>query len=260
MTLRILFFGGNGHSAARLTPAIQALATPGAPPMTLQSVPYPGFEGRPRASSFDTFLDEVAAAADALRAPPGEPASSTILYATGVGGLLVLSLRAKGALRDVPALFQAPVLWGLERRLMPRVMRLGLAQIALRRAFASPFFQRRFTRKHFLHPPPEAVISDFFNGYAACAALPDFFDWLTPSLLRSLEARLKDDPSLLDKITFLWGERDTVVPPAEIAWTEQAIGHALPVLRFEGWGHYPMIDDPQAWVREVYRVATAASL
>jgi Alpha/beta hydrolase family len=252
--LRVLFFGGNGHSAARLDAAQAALAALAPPPFELVSVPYPGFEGRPRAPSFEAFVSEVAASALALCGP------RTVVYATGVGGLLVLKLRACGALRDLPAVFQAPVLWGLERRWMPRLMRLGLAQIALRRAFASPLFQRRFARKHFRALPSPEVTRAFFDGYASCAALPDFFEWLTPALLRSLEARLAEDSALLDRITFLWGALDTVVPPREIAWTEQAIGAKLDVSILSDWGHYPMIDDPESWVREVYRVATAASL
>lgn len=251
---RALFFGGNGHSAARLAPAQAALASLAERPFELVSVPYPGFEGRPRAASFESFLDATAAAADALRGP------GVWAYATGVGGLLVMCLRARGALRDVPVLFQAPVLWGLERRWMPRLMRLGLAQVALRRAFASPTFQRRFVRKHFLTTPSEEVVRSFFEGYAACAALPDFFEWMTPALLRELEAHHASDGALLDGVRFVWGARDTVVPPRELAWTEQALGIRIDVTTVPAWGHYPMIDDPESWVREVSRVAAAASL
>lgn len=251
---RLLFFGGNGHSAARLDLARAALGALPEPPFELASVPYPGFEGRPRAPGFAAFLDATAAAAEALRAP------RTCVYATGVGGLVVLALRARGALRDLPAVFQAPVLWGLARRWMPRFMRLGLAQVALRRAFASPVFQRRFARKHFRAPPSPEVLRAFFDGYAACAALPDFFEWLTPALLRSLEARHAEDPGLLAGVRFLWGERDTVVPPRELSWTEEALGVRLEVTTIPGWGHYPMIDDPASWVEEVSRVAAAAPL
>lgn len=251
---RVLFFGGNGHAAARLDAVQRVLAAAPTPPFELASVPYPGFEGRPRVPDFDAFLDATAAAVTALRAP------RTVLYATGVGGLLVLCLRARGALRDLPTLFQAPVLWGLERRWMPRLMRLGLAQLALRRAFRSPSFQRRFARKHFLRAPSPDTLRTFFGGYETCAALPDFFAWLTPALLRSLEAHFTTDAALLDHIHFLWGAKDTVVPPRELEWTERALGRTLDVTTFPEWGHYPMIDDPESWVREVSRVASAASL
>lgn len=272
---RVLFFGGNGHTDARLDGARRALAqgAAGDPALDLASAPYPGFEGRPRAPSFDAFLDAVAAACAAPAAPgaspgavaggaatPGAAAPNTLIYATGIGGLLVLCLRSRGALRGVPVVLQAPVLWGLERRWMPRLMRLGLAQVALRRAFASPRFQRRFAAKHFRRPPSDEELRAFFGGYAACAALPDFFAWLTPALLRRLEASHAEDPSLLGGVQFLWGEEDTVVPPREIAWTEAALGVRLPVTLVPGWGHYPMIDDPEGWVREVRRVAAAATI
>lgn len=254
----LLFFGGNGHSSARLDAARRAQGDLDAPRIELASVPYPGFEGRPRAPDFETFLDSVAEVCSSRLAR--DPARRTVVYATGVGGLLVLSLRARGALRDVPVVLQAPVLWGLERRWMPRLMRLGLAQIALRRAFASPLFQRRFASKHFRVPPPPEVLRAFFDGYARCAALPDFFEWLTPALLRRLEARHAEDPALLDGVRVLWGEDDTVVPPRELAWTERALGVKLDVTLVPGWGHYPMIDDPAGWLREVSRVAGAGAI
>ena len=66
--LRVLFFGGNGHSAARHSPAQRALAASASPPFELASVPYPGFEGRPRAPSFDAFLEsDIAQVQETLR-------------------------------------------------------------------------------------------------------------------------------------------------------------------------------------------------
>ncbi len=260
---RVVFLGGNGHAAARLDPARRALAGlagPGAhPPFTLFDVPYPGFEDRPRAESFDHFL---AAVAESIRAHGADEGTGpSLVYATGIGGLLALCLRARGELAGVPLLLQAPVLWGLAHRLMPRVMRMGLAQVALRRAFASPRFQARFARKHFREPPDPAVRASFFEGYARCAALPDFFAWLTPALLRWLEADFAARPEALREIAIWWGERDTIVPVRELAWTEAALGVTWPVRLFPAWGHYPMIDDPPGWVRALSdAVETAAPL
>ncbi len=245
---RLLFFGGNGHCDERLTLVRRALAAT-TTPFELFSVPYPGFEDRPRSPSFEAFLEKTASSIAHM------VTSTTSVYATGVGGLLFLCLRARGAFCEVPAVFQAPVLWGLEKRWMPRLMRLGFAQLALRRAFASPLFQRRFARKHFRVQPSQEALATFFEGYARCAALPDFFEWLTPNLLRTLEAALDGAPNLLDRIRFVWGAKDSVVPPAEIEWTEKALHRALNVQIVPEWGHYPMMDDPASWVSEVNRVA-----
>ncbi|HSS50476.1 MAG TPA: hypothetical protein VLX28_16180, partial [Thermoanaerobaculia bacterium] len=178
LSRRIAFLGGNGHCAARLAAARGVLP----PEVELLDTPYPGFEGRPRARDFEEFLD--AAGAHLREAAPQR------VYAMGIGGLLALCLRARGDLLEIPLLLQAPILWGLERRLMPKVMRLGLARFALTRLFASASFQRRFVSKYFTHVPALETVRAFFEGYARCAAAPDLFAWLNPALLRSLERDL----------------------------------------------------------------------
>jgi hypothetical protein len=263
---RVIFLGGNGHAGVRLDPARRALAelagSHARPPFTIMDVPYPGFEDRPRAGSFDELLLAIAGS---IRAPAGdrrerdEGAGRSLVYATGIGGLLALCLRARGEIAEVPLLLQAPVLWGLARRLMPRVMRMGLAQIALRRAFASSLFQTRFARKHFRRSPDPDLRARFFEGYARCSALPDFFAWLTPELLRRLEADFAARPEALRHIAIWWGERDTIVPVRELAWTKAALGVTWPVRLFPAWGHYPMIDDPSGWVRALSDAVEAAS-
>ena len=238
---RIAFLGGNGHCAARLAAARRHLPAAA----VLLDTPYPGFEGRPRAGDFEEFL---AAVGSHLR-----DAAPDRVYATGIGGLLALSLRARGDLASVPLLFQAPILWGLERRLMPRVMRLGLARRALLRLFATALFQRRFVATCFTHPPSPEMARAFFDGYARCAAAPDLFAWLSPALLRSLERDLAARPAALDGIEVWWGGKDRVVSLQELAWTREALalGERWPVRVFPEWGHYPMIDDPRGWAEEV---------
>ena len=36
-----------------------------------------------------------------------------------------------------------------------------------------------------------------------------------------------------------------------LAWTEQALDVHWPVSIFPSWGHYPMMDEPEEWVRAV---------
>jgi pimeloyl-ACP methyl ester carboxylesterase len=236
---RVSFLGGNGHSAARLEAARRALP----PRVELVDTPYPGFEGRPRAAGLEEFLDAVAS--HLRTASPG------LVYATGIGGLLALCLRARGELAGVPILLQGAVLWGLERRWMPRVMRLGPARGALLRLFATRAFQRRFARMHFTRPPAPDTLAAFFDGYARCTAAPDLFAWMTPALLRHLERELAARPAALGRIRVWWGDRDRVVTPRELAWTRQALGPGAdwPLRVVSGWGHYPMIDEPEAWAR-----------
>jgi hypothetical protein len=235
---RIAFLGGNGHCAFRLTAARRFEEG-----LVLADVPYPGFEGRPRAGDLETFLDEVVAGV-------GAP---SLVYATGIGGLFALCLRARGRLEATPILLQAPVLWGLEHRFMPRVMRRSWARRLVHRVFAARTFQARFVRTHFQRPLSGESRAAFFDGYARCAALPDLFAWLTPALLRRLEHEFAGRRRALDRVEVWWGSRDRVVTPDELRWTRAALGAAWPVRVYRGWGHYPMIDHPGEWVDELRR-------
>jgi pimeloyl-ACP methyl ester carboxylesterase len=230
----VLFFGGNGHTTARLARARAALGDR----FTLLEAPYPGFEGRPPAADFEAFLDVVAAGL-------GMP---SLVYATGIGGLLALALRSRGDL-DVPLVLQAPILWGLEERLLPRVARA--ARPLLPWLFRQPWYQRRFVRQKLAEPLDEAERRAFFDGYAQCAAFGDLFAWLDSPLLRRLEAAFAERPTGLDRIAVWWGARDAVVTVREMEPTERALGRSFPVRIFDEWGHYPMIDAPAAWVDAV---------
>lgn len=239
----VLFLGGNGHCAARLAPARAAL-TQADSPLLLSDVPYPGFEGRPHAADWNGFLSAVSQEISAAREQKG----SLTLYGMGIGGLILLGLRARGELGNAPMIFQGPVLWGLERRLFPGLMRVGLLPKLLPLVFAFGPFRRAFVRKYFTRPPSPALRRAFFDGYAQCRALPDFFRWLTPSLLRALESHFAAHSEGLGNITVWWGGRDRVVSLQELRWTEEALHVQWPVHTFPDWGHYPMIDDPQGWV------------
>ena len=237
----MVFLGGNGHCGARLALAREAL---GCEDVALVDVRYPGFEGRPRAPDLEAFLrcasEEIAAAAGA---------GGTLLYATGIGGLIALCLRARGEWADVPVILQAPVLWGLDRRLMPRLMRLRLARATARRLLATPLFQRRFVGRHFMRRPSAETQAAFFEGYARCTAFSDVFAWFTPRLLRDLETRLTARPEALRRLSIWWGGRDRVVTAEELRCTPAALGVKWPLRIFPEWGHYPMIDDPEGWAR-----------
>ena len=249
MPRRVLHFGGNGHASARLDRAREAIRAR-CPGLELVDVPYPGFEGRPRAGSLGAFLDRLA---ESCRDRPDAA------YASGIGALLALGLRARGELAGVPLVFQGPVLWGLEARWFPRVMRrFPPARGLLALAFRSPAFQARFARKQFTRPPDPATLSRFFEGYARCPAFGDFFDWLTPGWLRALERAFLDRPEALGEIAVWVGGRDHVVGLDEVRATGRALGVRWPVEVFEGWGHYPMIDDPEEWADALRRALEAA--
>jgi pimeloyl-ACP methyl ester carboxylesterase len=231
---RVLFLGGNGHCAFRLAAARKAAVRLG---LTIDEVPYPGFEGRPCPADLDSFLTETA---HVLALAP-------IVYATGIGGLLALCLRARGALRGRRLILQAPVLWGLEHRLMPRLMRLSPMRVAATRLLSFSPLQAAFVRRTFERPLGPDERRAFFEGYRRCRATARLFEWLTPAQLRGLERDFAADRTALDDIEVWWGGRDRVVTTEELRRTERALGVSWPLTTFPDWGHYPMIDAPDAW-------------
>ena len=246
----VVFFGGNGHAGARLAPARAVLDGMGSDaPFEIIDIPYPGFEGRPSAAGREAFLDACAGVASRLAAR-----DDVLVYATGIGALFAVALRAQRRLAAHPVVLQGPVLWELERRWMPRLARAGFAPI-IPRLFAWPAFQRHFVRRHFVAPLAREVRSAFFDGYARCAATADLFRWCHPSWLRDMERTVARDPGTLDGVEVWWGARDRVVGPSELRWTERAISVRWPERTFAAWGHYPMIDDPEAWVRALAATA-----
>jgi hypothetical protein len=242
----VLFFGGNGHCAARLAAVRTVLDHMGpAALFELLELPYPGFEGRPSAAGREAFLADCSRAASDVIAR-----EDVLVYATGIGALFAVTLRARRRLGAHPLVLQGPVLWGLERRWLPRIARAGLAPL-IPRLFAWPSFQRDFVRRHLVTTPDDAARSGFFDGYAHCAAAADLFRWCGPSWLREVERTVAHDPGVLDGVEIWWGARDRVVGPSELRGTERALGVRWPERTFTAWGHYPMIDEPEGWVRAV---------
>jgi hypothetical protein len=243
----VLFLGGNGHAPVRLEPARRALAERGEP-FELRDCPYP------LGSSFEGMLDELEVAIDAWHTEH----DTRLVYATGIGALVALALRARGALLDTDVVLQGGVLWGLEQRWFPRLMRLGPMPRLLAVALRLPATRRRFVTKHFEHAPEPAFQRAFFDGYDDADAFATWFGWLTPALLRRLEHELPARPGALERLEAWWGGRDRVVSLEELRVTERALGVTLPVRDFAAWGHYPMIDDPDGWVEELARAVAPA--
>jgi pimeloyl-ACP methyl ester carboxylesterase len=234
----VAYFGGNGHDSVRLERTREELARLRGHkrPIVLREAVYPGFEGREMASSLDEFLDR---ARDSLSDRP------TLAVGSGIGGLIALTLRARGRL-DAPLVLHAPVLWGLETRLFPKLMRWRAPRLAVTRLFRLPWFQARFVRKHFQRPLDATTRARFFDGYRRCPAFGQLFEWFTPDLLRDLEQRFRAHPERLERAQVWWGDGDLVLGPRERDLTEKALGR-LPwsERRFPGWGHYPSMDAPR---------------
>jgi hypothetical protein len=236
--LVIAYLGGNGHAPARLERVRAELDRDRGdhcPPIEIREAAYPGFEGRATAADLDEFL---------RRTRESLPDRPDLVVGSGICGLIALSLRARGRL-DAPLALHAPVLWGLETRRFPKIMRWRAPRMAVTLLFRLPWFQARFARKHFRGPLDAATRRRFFDGYRRCPAFGQLFEWFTPALLRDLEGRFRADPGLLGGVEVWWGGGDAVLGPLEMEVTEEALGR-LPwsVRTFPAWGHYPSLDVP----------------
>ncbi len=235
----VVFLPGNGHVEERLAPAREAIAAGSSEDsFHLRSVHYDTGLG-----SFEELLQSVAA----------EIQGADLVYGTGIGGLVALALRARGV-TQVPIILQGPVLWGLETRRFPKLMRLPGMPKLLVFMLKRPSVRRRFERKHFEKPLREGLGAPFFGGYGDSRAFAKWFRWLTPALLRQLEPKLRGRADLIDGCRVWWGDRDHVVDLRELRLTERRLSLTFPLRRFPDWGHYPMIDQPTEWVSEVKRV------
>jgi len=243
----VLFLGGNGHAPVRLEPARRALAERG-DPFVLRDCPYP------IGPSFDGMLDELQRTIEAWEAEHPE----RLVHATGIGALVALALRARGALQDTDVVLQGGVLWGLEQRWFPKIMRVGPMPHVLAAALRLPVMRRRFVKKQFEHEPSADFQRAFFDGYDDGDAFATWFGWLTSDLLRRLERELPAQTGSLARLEAWWGARDHVVSLEELRITERALGTTIPVREFDAWGHYPMIDDPEGWVEELARALAPA--
>ncbi len=253
---RVYYLGGNGHAAARLTRARAALddltGRGEVARFELVEAAYPGFEGRASAPSFDAFVATLAEEVNAV--------APALALGTGIGGLIALCLRAAGCLTGVKLCLHAPVLWGLEKRWVPRLVRLGPLRRVLPPLFAARWYQRRFVKKQFTTTLTDEEVAAFFDGYARCAAFADMFDWLTPALLRRLERRFAEEPACLEGVTVWWGAQDRVVTPRELEVTATALGVRWPLVMFDDWAHYPMIEAPESFVRALAEAVAASEV
>ncbi len=237
---------GNGGGAFRFS----RLPRPLADDVDLVALELPGFGEEPAQARIRSAADHGAHLA-ALVARLPRP---RVLLGHGIGGSIALSALQ---VRSGPAVADGPLVDGLilhsivgvdlDRRLFPLLMRPRPVRRAVKHAIASPPV-RVAARGRLFGPDVPAEVSDrFLAEYARCEGFEDAFDWLTPAWFDALRP-------VAVPTSLLWGEDDRVLDVDHVERYRPLVPEAT-VTTVPGWGHFPMVTDPDGYAERVAAIA-----
>lgn len=232
--------GGGGERFART-----AAAVPDG--VAFHAVTLPGFGGVPRDPSLRTLPDYADRLGEmvATAAPAGPP---PVVLGHGIGGSIALDLASRRPELLGGLVLHAPVGADLDTRLFPRVMRTPAVREAVRRLIAARPLRPVWRRAFFPHGAPAADLDRFFEGYRRCAVFGDMFELIDASWFEGL-APVEGVPAVL-----LWGEGDRVLRSGQVPAIRAKVPEATVVV-VPGWDHFPMIEQPDDYAREVVAIA-----
>lgn len=235
----ILALHGNGGGAFRfhrVPPFMPA-------DVRLQAMTLPGFAGKPSDPSLQTVTDYAQYVYETARLE-GDP---LVLLGTGIGGSIALEYAQHYALTLAGLILHAPVGTRLDNRLFPRLMKLPGMRRTGQWVFSARLTRPLFRRMLFTQPLPSEVSERFFSEYRQCQVFGQMFDLITADWFASL--RPIHTPAAL-----LWGERERVLGVDQLADYKALLPRHL-VRVVPDWNHFPMLDQPEAFAREVATLA-----
>lgn len=199
----------------------------------------PGFGRVPR----DPALASLRDYATRLRSLIADEPRPLVLLGHGIGGSLLLELAQFAPEAGDALILHAPVGARLESRLLPRLLRSRAAAAIGQRALASRLLRPLWRRRLLSTPVPRVYLDRFFGEYRSCAVFGDMFALITPEWFASL--RPVPTPGAL-----LWGERDGVLGVDQLEAFRVLLPGCLVSLP-RRWDHFPMVEDPEGYAREV---------
>lgn len=237
--LTILAVHGNGGGAFRF----ERLGAHVPPDVDLVAIDLPGFGGRPlphRPATMELLADALA---DEIAAVDGP----VVVLGHGIGGSIALSA-LQGQTAAAGLILHAPVAARLEQRWFPRLMRPAPVRAAVQWAISS--LPARLLGRLLLFrrgEVPRAYVDRFLREYRRTEAFADMFDLLTAEWFDEL--RPVEVPAVI-----LWGEHDRVLG-ADQANELLRLVPGAPVEHVAGWGHFPMVEQPEEYLERVVALA-----
>lgn len=232
--------GGGGFRFARVAPYLP-------PEVHFVPVTLPGFADAPVDPGLKTLADYARHLGHLAAAQP----APVILLGTGIGGSIILELLQKQPNAAVGVILHAPVGTRLESRRFPALMKLSgmrrFGQWLFSTPLARPLWRRLLFVDHRAIPPD--FLKRFFDEYRQCRVFGQMFDLITAEWYASLKP-------LPIPAALLWGQRERVLKAEHVTDYQQLLPQSR-VRIVPEWDHFPMIEQPADYAREVVLLAHA---
>jgi pimeloyl-ACP methyl ester carboxylesterase len=235
----VLAVHGNGGGGFRFARAAERMP----PEVRFHAVTLPGFAGVPADPDLRSLRDFAVRVREELDQLP----SPRVALGHGIGGSIVLEMLQSTANGTDGVILHAPVGARLDRRLFPKLMAIPGMRWLGRQVFSSAPARPFLRRLLFRGPVPADYSRRFFREYRSCQVFSQMFDLITAEWFSRLGP--VDVPARL-----LWGGRERVLATSHVEAFERLLPRAR-VRVIEDWDHFPMIDAPADYAREIAALA-----
>jgi pimeloyl-ACP methyl ester carboxylesterase len=237
MMLTIIAIHGNGGGAFRFKAMLPFVP----PDIRFKPITLPGFAEIPPDPRIKTMRDY----ADYLRTVITEESRPLVALGTGIGGALLLEYIQHDADTLDGIILHSPVGTRLNQRWFAQVMNPPLLRKCGQRMITSPLLRPLLKRLFFVDSKriPAQSLNRFFEAYQQAAAFSQMFDIITPAWYNELKP--VNIPSAL-----LWGGRERVFNVRHVEDYQKLLPNST-VRIVPGWKHFPMVEEPESYTREV---------